>query len=115
MGAIFAQQPPGTIPYKLFEIVEGARLQLVGHPGEEVVAEVTIRTPQDRSFVYRARAEVGSDGVARMRLPYATDGATPAAAITPYRVRVGEREVSLEIPEDAVVGGRILRRDTRSG
>ena len=50
---------------------------------------MAIRTPTGRRYVYRAKTEAGADGVARLRVPYATRTRLPARPVSPYRVDVG--------------------------
>lgn len=98
--------PPGVQPYKLFEIVPGALLEVHATPGAPVEAEVTVETPTGRRFPYRARAVADAHGLARLRVPYASETAVPAHPIGAWRVRVGEG------PDRHVV---ITDRDVESG
>jgi len=100
---------PGSPPYKLFQRVPGALLEVEAPVGEEVTAQTVVATPLGRRFLHRARAVAGADGVARLRLPYATDTDLPARPDGPWRLRVGGRGLDLEVPEAAVVAGRRIR------
>jgi hypothetical protein len=94
------------IPYKLFEIVAGASLVVPGEPGTAAEATIEIQTPSGRKFVYFAAAEVGSGGFARIRVPYPSLGEAPVRATGPYRVRIGDAELSVDVDEEAVRAGR---------
>jgi hypothetical protein len=97
--------PRRDVPYKLFEIVEGAQLLVRGAPGAPVEARVEIATPVGRRFAHVALGELGPGGELRLRLPYATGGELPARASGPWRVRVGERAFRVRVPERAVREG----------
>ena len=103
-------------PYKLFEIVEGAVLVVSRQPpGSEVTAEVEIATPTGRTFPWRTRARTDAGGIARLRVPYATE-ATEATEATDapsrarptglYRVQAGASRWSVGVGEQDVVAGR---------
>ncbi len=100
---------PHHVPYKLFEIVPGAALEVRATPGAEVAAEVQVATPTGRRFRYRATATAASDGLARLRVPYATDSEAPARPTGPWRLRSGEAETLVAVPESAVATGATLR------
>ncbi|MFQ5416134.1 MAG: STT3 domain-containing protein [Myxococcota bacterium] len=95
-------------PFKLFEIVAGAVLEVRGAPGSEATAEVEIETVTGRRFFYRAAARIGPEGVAHLRVPYATSPADTSPR-GPYRVTSGERAVAVAVSEADVREGRIVR------
>lgn len=99
---------PHAVPYKLFEVVEGAVLEAHAPPGTPVVASVTVRTPIGRSFVYEADAAAGPDGVAKLRVPYASVTDAPARPIAPWRVRVGDAAVAVAVSDQAVENGDVV-------
>jgi hypothetical protein len=103
-----------VIPYKLFEIVQGALLEVEAEPGEVVEASLTIATPLRRRFVYRAEAVAGADGRARLRVPYATDAVTPTHALGPWRVQAGAQRASVAVPESVVAQGAGVVVDLRA-
>jgi dolichyl-diphosphooligosaccharide--protein glycosyltransferase len=76
-------------PFKLFELVAGAVLEAEGQPGALLVAEIEIETPLGRRFRYRAASTASANGIVRVRVPYATDGDTPARPTGPYRILFG--------------------------
>lgn len=99
---------PGGAPYKLFEIVPGAQIEAHAPAGTSVAAEVLVRAPTGRLFTWRATTEAGDDGVARLRLPYATDTQAPARPTRPYRVTVGGVARAVVVPENAVMAGATI-------
>jgi dolichyl-diphosphooligosaccharide--protein glycosyltransferase len=96
------------IPYKLFEIVSGAVLRVRSEPGSTVIAEVTIGTPTGRRFDYRATAGADADGLARIRVPYATDTEAPARPLGPYRLRSAGREYAVTVSDADVRIGTVM-------
>jgi len=98
--------PVRDVPYKLFEIVEGAVLAVRGAPGEAVEARVLVATPTGRRFPYRARGRIGPGGELLLRVPYATGGDLPARPTGPWWLKAGERAYRIQVPERAVREGR---------
>ena len=95
-------------PYKLFEIVAGALLEHRGRPGGELRAEVEIRTP-GRQFVYAARAVADGEGVARLRVPYATQTTLPVRPSTAYSVEVDGATHRVEVSDAQVRSGETIQ------
>ncbi len=95
-------------PYKLFEIVPGAVLEIRGEPGETASAEVLVETPLRRRFLWRTATKVEDDGIARIRVPYATQSTTPVRPVQPYRVSAGGTVHAVTVTEDAVLRGASL-------
>ena len=96
---------PGVAPYKLFERVTGAVLEIHAAPGTPVEAKLILHTPFGRKLEYPANAIAGDDGVARLRVPYASQGATPVASSGPWLVRVGDTTRPVAVSEEAVLHG----------
>jgi dolichyl-diphosphooligosaccharide--protein glycosyltransferase len=114
LGDLFGfPRRPEVVPYKLFEIVPGALLEVPGAPGAEVEATVEVGTPAGRRFPYAARGTVADDGFVRLRVPYATASSTPARALGPWRVRVDGAELAVEVSEADVLEGRTVRVPAR--
>ena len=103
-----ANVPAGAVPYKLYEVVPGAVLEVAAPAGTEVEASTAIRTPGGRRFVYRAHAPAGADGIARLRVPYATETQAPAHPMGPWRVRVGDEIRRVSVSEEAVREGAVV-------
>ena len=101
--------PPGLAPYKLFEVVEGAVLEIEAEPGSAVQAELALVTSEGRRFPFHAVALADEAGVARLRLPYATEPVAPTRADGPWRLRVSGREIPAEVSEQDVLEGLVLR------
>jgi dolichyl-diphosphooligosaccharide--protein glycosyltransferase len=101
--------PPNTIPYKLFELVLGARLEAPAPPGATLRAELELETNLGRRLVYRASATAGADGVARLRVPHPTDGAAPTRALGPWRLALGDARWTARVSEAAVARGEVVR------
>jgi hypothetical protein len=113
-----AAPPRGTIPYKLFEIVEGAVLEVSAAPGDVVRAALELATPIGRRLRFVAAARADGDGAARLRVPYPTEpnGAMAAAegparvhATGPYRVEVGGISHVISVGEEDVRSGAAIR------
>jgi asparagine N-glycosylation enzyme membrane subunit Stt3 len=100
----FASASQSRIPYKLYEIVEGAVLEAHAAPGSTVRAQIAIRTPL-RSFEWTAIALAGDDGVARLRVPYPTIGGGRVHAQGRYRVELGGRTADVEVRDEQVRAG----------
>jgi asparagine N-glycosylation enzyme membrane subunit Stt3 len=108
IGNLSQPRPTGDIPYKLFEIVPGAILQVPAEPGSQVSAELAIRTPSQRRFTYRASAEADALGTARLRVPYATETETPVRPLAPYVVRAGGRAYEVVVSDVQVREGAVI-------
>jgi len=101
--------PPGTLAYKLFEIVPGAVLELRTQPGAAVEASLDVETPTPRRFTQVARAIADDQGLARIRLPYPTRTTLPTRALGPWRVDTGDGGRTLvDVTEEDVSSGRVL-------
>jgi dolichyl-diphosphooligosaccharide--protein glycosyltransferase len=103
-----AVRRPVFAPYKLFEVVEGAVLEYRGDAGVEVAAELKIGTPTGRRFVYRASTTADRDGLARLRVPYATDTSAPTRPAGPYTLRVGGTGQRIRVSDAQVRQGAII-------
>jgi len=103
-----------AIAYKLFEIVEGAVLEVKAPAGSRVVASITLETPRGRRFEYRAAGDADAEGVVRLRLPYSTSDSTPVETAGSYRLRVEGRTYRLKVSEAAVQAGGKLVLDATS-
>jgi dolichyl-diphosphooligosaccharide--protein glycosyltransferase len=103
-----------VVPYKLFEIVPGAVLEARAEPGTRLSAEVVVTTPLGRRFRYRAATRAGEDGVARLRVPYATDSEAPVRTEGAYQVRLGEQRTRTQIADRDVREGGVIRLEAVS-
>jgi hypothetical protein len=98
----------GVPMFKLFQPVAGARVTVRGAaPGATVTALTWLVTPTGRRAEWSTAALAGPDGVARLRLPYAT-GRNGAVGASPWRLGDGRSSSGLAIPERAVLLGEPL-------
>lgn len=112
MSEVFGDEAEGKAPYKLFEFVPGATIELRTEPGAQVTAELALRTPLGRRFVYRVASRADASGRARLRVPYANPArrklqqdarATKRVqALGAYRVRAKERTFQVFLSEDDI-------------
>lgn len=117
---LVAEGPPGgvplgapgprgvSVPYKLFEVVPGARLAVRVAPGEHVSAGVTVSGAKGRRFVHRVAAIADETGCALLELPYATVTDAPVRPQGPYRLRLGGSEVRIDVSEREVREGAFV-------
>jgi len=92
----------------VWERVEGAVLEAHGAPGAELVAELVLAFPlADRQVRWRASARADSTGVARLRVPYSTDGRGGEGRLRgPARYTFGSRSGTFELRDADVREGR---------
>jgi len=109
------ERPSEFVPYKLFEIVRGARLEIAAAPESHVEARLEVRTPTGREFTYRTAVRSDAQGMARLLVPYANapagSGSGPHAVVTDpvWRIRIdGEDVGALFVPEHAVQEGSVV-------
>jgi hypothetical protein len=95
-------------PFKLFEIVAGAVLEVAATPGSEVRAEVEIETSTQRRFRYRVTANANEQGIAHLRVPYATSTSVPSRPTGPYTVYADDRSIRVEVSDQQVLSGATL-------
>jgi asparagine N-glycosylation enzyme membrane subunit Stt3 len=117
LGRIFDARPAAAaeLPYKLFEIVEGAVIEGRGTPGSEALARLVLESPAGRRFVYRAVGRADSEGWVRLRVPYASEGDAPVRAVAPWQVRIDDRWHRVEISAKQVREGRRVAVPSASG
>jgi hypothetical protein len=106
---VYASVPSDAVPYKLFEVVRGAQLEVEAPAGASVAASVTVVGSSGRRFAHVVRARGDASGIARLRVPYATSASSPVGAHGPYRVQVGDVTHSVEVSERAVRKGTTIR------
>ena len=96
---------PGVAPYKLFERVAGAVIEVQTEAAAPVEAALVLHSPFGRQFRYVAKTTAGANGIARLRVPYASDAKTPVAAREPWELRVGAARLPVVVSEEAVLQG----------
>lgn len=97
-----------------FQVVPGARIEATGEPGDILEVRIPFRPPSGGTRSFLARAQVGEDGVARVRVPYPTgieDRPVVSRGAATWTLGAGAGE--LEIPEAAVLSGQTLRISNR--
>lgn len=96
----------------IWEHVRGAVVEAKGAPGEELRIALTIGyEPARYETRWEAAARCGADGVARARVPWATDAANGDARVVQAVWSLGARGGPLTVPAAAVEGGSVLRVD----
>jgi len=92
----------------IYEHVPGATLRAGAEPDAELVVTVEVSYPsRPRPLVFTARARADADGVARVRIPYCTDGANGDGVATgPLRWNLGERAGERHLSAADVLEGR---------
>ncbi|MDP6977096.1 MAG: glycosyltransferase family 39 protein [Myxococcota bacterium] len=118
MDELFGGTSEGFAPYKLFERVAGAELRVETEGGGLVTAELPLKTPSGRRFLYRVAVKANAKGVARFRVPYANPADRPrirladrverVTALGPYAVEVAGTRYRVHVGEDDVRQGRSL-------
>jgi hypothetical protein len=90
----------------LWERVPGARLEVRAEPGSRLRVEIEVELPRARRrFRWWGEAGAGPDGLAILRVPYATDAATEELRVVRARWSLDGEERPLLVPESAVRGG----------
>ncbi|MFP8874938.1 MAG: hypothetical protein VCB42_10565, partial [Myxococcota bacterium] len=102
ISVLFEEEQRDAVPYKLWEIVPGAVIPVMLPPGERVEARLAVETPIGRRFVYRARAVSDAEGVATLRVPYATGATTGTRTGTSYLLDGDGKRWRAQVPEAAV-------------
>ena len=103
------RRPFRTSPYKLFEIVPGALLEIEAPPAERVELSLRLITPTGRQFNYSSETLADDFGLARITIPYSTEPIWPVRSREAYTVRVGEFQSQLRVSEADISGGTIIR------
>ena len=104
-----------AVPYKLFEIVNGARLEVSGEPGAEIRVVLALVSPAQRAIKWSAMERADARGIAVFHLLYptsasATEGRVHAPGL--YHVTsetaAGKHSRSLSLSEEQIIGGERL-------
>ena len=92
-----------------FSIVPGAVLEVSAPPRSMVEATLDLETPTPRRFTVVARAIADATGVARIRVPYATQAALPTRALGPWRLTTADGGIwRIDVGEEDVTAGRVV-------
>ncbi len=93
--------------FKLYEFVRGAELEGRAPPGAEVSVELALATAGGREFAWGSRTRAGTDGVYRLRVPYATREANGRVRSRGgYGVFASGAERTVDVGEEDVREGR---------
>ena len=108
-----AAPPIGTV----WERVPGAIVEARGAVGDRLQIGLLVHYPSvDYRLVWSNEAVAGADGVARVRVPYATDAANgEGVAAGPAIWRFGGREGEVAIPENVVQERGVVRIEGGAG
>ena len=106
---LFESSGRREIPYKLFEIVPGAVLEISAAPGTTVEARLRVATRNERGFFYRAGGVAGADGRAWIRVPYATGSRGDVSTGDTYEIRGLNFRGQVGVPEAAIQNGAVIR------
>jgi dolichyl-diphosphooligosaccharide--protein glycosyltransferase len=119
MSDLFGDARESFSPYKLFELVPGATIELQTEPQVQMTAELPLKTPSGRRFVYRAAGKADRTGMVKIRVPYANPRGRPRSKLKdpidrlevlgPYAVRVGERNFRVHISEAEIQRAAVVR------
>jgi dolichyl-diphosphooligosaccharide--protein glycosyltransferase len=105
----------GEPPYKLFERVAGAVIEVAAPPGGAVLAELGLRTDAGFRFDFTAREVADAGGRARLRVPYASEPMAGVAPDGPWRLRVGDRELRADVSDGDVRAGAHVAAEPAAG
>ena len=112
MLSMFGDDEEHFAPYKLFEFVPGAVIELQSEPARQMTVELPLETPAGRRFRWRGAARANDAGRIRIRVPYANPVELRSAHLTgrveslgPYKVRVDERRFMVNVTEQQVRDG----------
>jgi hypothetical protein len=93
----------------VWERVPGAVVEARGAPGDTLSVTMRIRYPAGRyEMTWPHSAVCGADGLARLRVPYATDAPNGDGIVVSATWRLGDREGVLDVPESRVLRGGAL-------
>lgn len=94
----------------LWERVAGALVEARAAPGDELTLQIRVRYPRaGRELVWRDRVRADASGVARTRVPYATDAPNgEGRAEASARWTLGRDSGVVAISEDAVLTGAVV-------
>ncbi len=94
--------------YKIFEVVDGASVQISTRSMARVVAELVLRTNRGRIVKWESRTEADAEGRATLVLPYAT-GLNGAVLASRYRMSSGSNTIEIALDREQVEGGSVLK------
>lgn len=106
-AALLGQRARATLPpYRLFEVVDGANLQMTTDPGAAVSVRVVLVSPGGRRISYGVETIADAQGHASLRIPYATKTSSSVRPDGPLVVDSGSYREVVELTEEDVRSGR---------
>lgn len=113
LGVLYERRPENKTQhnsnaYKLFEVVQGAIIEINAIADSRVTASITIESPSGRRFIYAANGKTNAAGVARLRVPYSTGSGTPVHATGPYRISSGYQFSRVDVDESEIRDGSTI-------
>ncbi|MDP7245342.1 MAG: hypothetical protein QF389_02015 [Planctomycetota bacterium] len=94
----------------VWERVPGAQLEVRAGPGTPVTAQMRIDYQKSGyAFEWSQSVRAGADGIARIRVPYATDTQMGDAVSSKAVLRVGEKSQVLQVREEQARSGALIR------
>jgi asparagine N-glycosylation enzyme membrane subunit Stt3 len=110
LAALYRSIPDDrSIPFKLFELVPGALLEIEATPDARIFVELSVRTPLRRTFTWSADVQADEAGLAQLRVPYATHTRLPTRPDGPYRIQVGDEMRHAQVSDRDVRNGLTVR------
>ncbi|MGI9592685.1 MAG: hypothetical protein ACR2P8_15050, partial [Myxococcota bacterium] len=100
--------PPGTVPYKIFERVPGARLRGRAAAGAPITASLDFTTGRGRTGTLRWSTQAGPDGSWELVVPHATSNRGSIATAESYRLQAPGVTINIGVSEAAVRQGSTL-------
>lgn len=93
----------------VWEHVEGAQVTRTGTPGEELRVEIQLAYPRARRNLRWVGTAIANDqGVATLRVPYATSSSNGDGQVTGATWSMGSIRGPLTVPEDSVLHGKAV-------
>jgi hypothetical protein len=94
----------------IWEYVQGAQVVAAGQPGEKLTVTFTVRYKKaQHTLTYLDTATVGANGIAQLRVPYATVAPNGDGEPGTATWQIGSRRGRLAITERAVMEGRTVQ------
>jgi hypothetical protein len=121
MSRMFGDERESFAPYKLFELVPGASIELQLQPHEQLTLALPLKTPSGRRFTFRALGRADERGRARLRVPYANprdrarsrinDPVATTQPLGPYQLRAGKRRFRVYVSEEEIQRGAAIEAE----
>jgi len=101
---------------KIFEYVKGAKIKGKTKPDTEVIISTEIETNQERKFNYQKTFQTKESDYFEFIVPYSTFGKKGILTdqtqfevfASPYKLKIGEKEIEVNISEEDVLEGKTI-------